>query len=90
MGRPRGPEAAAIGRRFGRNLVELRRRVGLSQAATAERAGLHRTEISLLERGHRVPRLDTLIRLSGAVEVRPWELLAGIAVGARPAEKGSS
>lgn len=56
MGRPRGPETASVGRRLGQSLIELRAQVRLSRAGVAERAGLHRTEISLLERGLRVPR----------------------------------
>jgi transcriptional regulator with XRE-family HTH domain len=78
MGRPIEPQAAALGRRFGGNLTELRGRVGLSQTVTAERAGLHRTEVALVERGRRIPRLDTLVKLAGAVEVAPCELLAGM------------
>ncbi|MBW8060730.1 MAG: helix-turn-helix domain-containing protein [Solirubrobacterales bacterium] len=42
------------------------------------RAGLHRTEIGLLERGERVPRIDTLIKLAAAVSVPPSQLLEGI------------
>ncbi|HEX3737343.1 MAG TPA: helix-turn-helix domain-containing protein [Solirubrobacterales bacterium] len=61
--------------RFGRNLRRLRRREGLSQARTAARASLDRTEIGLLEGGERVPRIDTLIRLAGAPAVPPGELL---------------
>ncbi len=79
MGRKRGPQAAELGLRFGQNLVELRRRVGLSQVGTAERAGLNRTEINLLEHGRRLPRLDTLVKLAGAVEVEPCALLRGMA-----------
>jgi transcriptional regulator with XRE-family HTH domain len=69
----------SLGQRFGENLVRLRGQVDLSQQQTAERAGLHLTEISLLERGRRVPRLDTIVKLAGAVEVEPCELLAGMA-----------
>jgi transcriptional regulator with XRE-family HTH domain len=35
-----------------------------------ERAGLNRTEINLLEHDRRVPRLDTIVKLAGAVEVK--------------------
>jgi transcriptional regulator with XRE-family HTH domain len=65
--------------RFAENAVELRRRVGLSQADAGLRAGLHRTEIGMLERRLRMPRLDTLLRVAGAVEAEPWELLEGLA-----------
>ena len=42
------------------------------------RASLHRTEIGLLERGARVPRIDTLIKISSALAIPPGELLEGI------------
>jgi transcriptional regulator with XRE-family HTH domain len=67
-----------LNRRFAENLFFLRNHVDLSQAATAERSGLHRTEISLLERGLRLPRLDTIVRLGGALEVEPCELMVGM------------
>lgn len=74
----RGREAPGLNRRFAENLVLLRGRAGLSQGRTAERAGLHLTEISLLERGLRLPRLDTIVKLAGAIEIEPCELLAGM------------
>jgi transcriptional regulator with XRE-family HTH domain len=69
---------SGLKQRFGENLILLRDRVDLSQEQTAERAGLHKTEISLLERGLRLPRLDTIVRLAGAIEVEPCELLTGM------------
>jgi transcriptional regulator with XRE-family HTH domain len=76
MGPPtKKSEASAIGRRFGENVIWLRKEAGLSQQAIAERAGLHRVEISLIERGLRVPRLETILKLAGAVEVDPCELI---------------
>jgi transcriptional regulator with XRE-family HTH domain len=65
--------------RFARNAIELRRRAGLSQADAGLRAGLHRTEVSYLERRLRVPQLDTVLRIAGAVEADPRELLEGLA-----------
>jgi len=56
-----------------------RRRAGLSQEALGFRASLHRTEISTLERGERLPRIDTLIKLAGALSVPPGDLLKGVA-----------
>lgn len=65
-------------RRFGENLILLRNRVDLTQVETAKRSGLHLTEVSLLERGLRLPRLDTIVKLAGAVEAEPCELLTGM------------
>lgn len=73
------PQAPAIGRRFGENLILARGGLDLGQEETAQRAGMHRSEISLLERGLRLPRLDTITKLAGAVEVKPCELLTGMA-----------
>ena len=64
--------------RFGQNLKRCRRRVRLSQEAVAMRASLHRTEVGLLEQGKRKARIDTLMKLCGAVEAKPAELLDGI------------
>jgi transcriptional regulator with XRE-family HTH domain len=64
--------------RFAENLLALRGRAGLSQGGTAERSGLHVTEVGLLERGLRLPRLDTILKLAGALDVEPCVLLAGM------------
>jgi len=42
------------------------------------RASVHRTEISQLERGLRIPRIDTVIKLAASLEVEVQELLVGI------------
>ncbi|HTZ62823.1 MAG TPA: helix-turn-helix transcriptional regulator [Solirubrobacteraceae bacterium] len=65
--------------RFAANLRKARNRKGLSQQKLAEVCGLHRTEISLLERGIRSPRLETLITLTFALDLpTPAELLEGL------------
>lgn len=68
-----------VAERFGANLARARKRAGLSQEEAGIRASLHRTEIGLLERGERTPKIDTLVKLAGAVGVDPGDLLAGIA-----------
>jgi transcriptional regulator with XRE-family HTH domain len=65
--------------RFGQNLRRCRRVANLSQEQLGLRAGLHRTEIGLLERGARVPRIDTLLKLAAALSVAPEDLLKGMA-----------
>jgi transcriptional regulator with XRE-family HTH domain len=67
-----------IALRFGENLVRLRKRTGYSQEETSIRASLHRTEVSYLERGLRFPRIDTLAKLMGALDVSADEMLEGI------------
>jgi transcriptional regulator with XRE-family HTH domain len=71
----RADEVAA---RFGQNLARCRRREDLSQEELGIRASLHRTEISMLEHGMRVARIDTLIKLAGAMAIPPSALLEGI------------
>jgi transcriptional regulator with XRE-family HTH domain len=78
MGRPHTQAIFDLKRRFGDNLILLRDRGGLSRGETAVRSGLHTTQIGLLERGLRLPRLDTIIRLAGALEVAPCDLLSGM------------
>jgi transcriptional regulator with XRE-family HTH domain len=68
----------AIAQRFGQNLARTRRRKGLPQEEVSVRASVHRTEISGLERGLRVPRIDTLVKLAAALDVSPEVLLEGI------------
>ena len=68
--------------RFGDNLVRTRRLAGLSQDELSVRASVHRTEISQLERGLRLARVDTIVKLCGSLEADPAELLAGIELGA--------
>jgi len=68
-------EVAAI--QFGRNLRRYRRRAGLTQARLSYLAVLHRTEISLLERGRREPRLGTIVKIASALEVSLNMLLKG-------------
>jgi XRE family transcriptional regulator, regulator of sulfur utilization len=67
-----------IADRFGENLARCRKRAGMSQEELGVRASLHRTEISLLERGTRLPRIDTAIKLAGALELPLSELIEGI------------
>jgi transcriptional regulator with XRE-family HTH domain len=67
-----------IAERFGKNLVRARKRAGMSQEEVGIRAALHRTEIGLLERGERLPRIDTMVKLAGALGVPPVDLVAGI------------
>jgi transcriptional regulator with XRE-family HTH domain len=78
----------AIAERFGRNLRRCRRRQDMGQERLSEFASLHRTEIGQLERGLRVPRIDTLLRLAGALEVSADRLLDGIVWVPREHKKG--
>jgi transcriptional regulator with XRE-family HTH domain len=68
-----------IARQFGANLLRARKRAGLSQEEVGWISSLHRTEVGMLERGERTPRIDTLVKVAAALDV-PVEcpLLDGI------------
>lgn len=68
-----------LARTFGENMLIARRRADLSQEELGFLASLHRTEISQLERGVRLARIDTLVKLAGALKVPPGDLLKGMA-----------
>lgn len=55
---------SALQRRFGRVVRAHREQAGISQEALAFKAGLHRTYVSMLERGVRNPTLMVIDRLS--------------------------
>jgi hypothetical protein len=42
------------------------------------RASVHRTEVSQLEHGLRVARVDTVAKLAAALEIDPGDLFEGI------------
>lgn len=69
----------SVAEQFGANLVRCRQAADLSQEALALRASLHRTEIGHLERGERLARIDTLVKLAGALSVDPGDLLNDMA-----------
>jgi transcriptional regulator with XRE-family HTH domain len=64
--------------RFAVSLRKARLKAEVSQEELGFRCDLHRTEISLLERGGREPRLGTIIKLASALNVTAEELCTGI------------
>lgn len=63
---------------FGLMIKQKREDKQWSQERLAKIAGLHRTQISLIERGHRDVRIETLKKLAHAFRVQPGELLPEI------------
>lgn len=55
----------------------------MSQEELADAADLHRTHISLIERGQRSVRLETIERLATALQVQPADLMPQIALPRR-------
>jgi transcriptional regulator with XRE-family HTH domain len=64
--------------RFGENVRLLRASVKISQEELGFRADVHRTQISLIESGQRLPKIGTALKLAAALEVELSTLLAGI------------
>lgn len=62
---------AALGRTIGR----LRQNLGLSQEELANRAGIHRTYVSQLERGIKSPTLAVLIKIAKALDTKPSKIV---------------
>jgi transcriptional regulator with XRE-family HTH domain len=65
---------AAILRRFGSTLRELRTDRGISQERLAELAGVDRNYIGQIERAERNPAVVNIVRIAKALKVAPGEL----------------
>jgi transcriptional regulator with XRE-family HTH domain len=61
--------------RFGERVREVRASKEVSQERLSELAGLHRTYVSLIERGERNVTLRTIASIAGALEVEMAELM---------------
>lgn len=66
-------------RLIGQRVREKRAALVLSQEALAGAAGLHRTQINLIEQNRRKIRIETLLRLAVALECEPADLLPRLA-----------
>jgi transcriptional regulator with XRE-family HTH domain len=67
-----------LAQRFGRRLFMERRRLGVSQEALGDMAGMHRSEVGKLEAGHRAPGLVTIVKLAHALGIDPAGLVRGL------------
>jgi transcriptional regulator with XRE-family HTH domain len=65
-------------KQFAANLKAARLKAGLSQEALGDIVGLHRSEISLLERAERDPRLATIVKLADGLALSPAALLENV------------
>ncbi len=63
---------------FSKNLRKYRNESGLSQEAFANKAGLHRTYISALERGKRSVALDNIEKIADALGIDAYLLFIDI------------
>ena len=60
---------------FGQNVQRLRKELGLSQAQLAERAGVHRTYIGMIERAEKNITLCNIEKIADALNVSIKELV---------------
>jgi transcriptional regulator with XRE-family HTH domain len=58
-----------------RLLREERERQKMSMTVLAERAGLSQQSISYIERGMRIPNLDTLLRITGVLKIELGDVI---------------
>lgn len=65
-----------VRKKLGSKVQRLRRDLGVSQEELADRAGLHRTYVSGVERGVRNPTLTVIEKLAQALGVTIAALLA--------------
>lgn len=69
----------SLPKRFGVNLRKARLAARLSQEELGLECGLDRSEVGMLERGEREPKLATLVKLTGGLGIDPKQLYAGLA-----------
>jgi transcriptional regulator with XRE-family HTH domain len=68
-----------VAEHFAQNLAYYLKKAGLTQEDLAARSEIHRTQAGKLVNGEQVPRLDTVVRLAGALGVSVADLTEGIA-----------
>lgn len=62
----------------GKVIADFRKRKNISQEVLSGLADIGRTHLSAIERGERKPTLETLYRISTALEVRMSEIIVEI------------
>ena len=63
---------------LGDKLRAAREAVGLTQERLAFKAGVHRTYVSLLERGIKSPTIDVFFRICKSLGVSPSKIIARV------------
>lgn len=64
------------GELLGQRVREIRMKRGLTQVDLAARLGTPQGRVSDLERGLRVPNLETILRVAAALECKPTALVS--------------
>ena len=60
---------------LGKIIAGLRQSAGLSQEELADRAGIHRTYVSQIERGLKSPTIIMLLKVSRALDAAPSKIM---------------
>jgi transcriptional regulator with XRE-family HTH domain len=68
----------SVGKAFGVRLAAARQKAKLTQEELGYLSSIHRTEVGQLERGRHTPRLDTVIKLAGALNIEPCQLIGDL------------
>jgi len=63
---------------IGSNVRKCRQRKGFTQEMLAERAGISTNYLGAIERGEKIPALETLVDIINALEVSADEILYGV------------
>jgi len=78
MSEGRKQEAAVAIKQLGQRIRESRRILSLTQQELAERAKISVSFLSMIERGDRVPHIETLAKLADALRVPLPEMFLGL------------
>lgn len=63
---------------IGSNIRKCRQRKGLTQEVLAELVGISKNYLGAIERGEKIPALDTLVDIINVLEVSADEILYGV------------
>ena len=72
---PISPDQCPLVAIFAANVRRRRLELKLSQEELAERAGVHRTYVGMLERSEKNATIYNIDRIAGALQVEPYMLL---------------
>ena len=64
--------------KFGQRVREEREKLGLSQEAFADKVGVHRTYIGMIERAEKNITLINIAKIAGALSIKVNNLVKGI------------
>ncbi len=66
--------ASTVALQLGQRVCDLRKALSLTQEELAKKAGIGFSYISMIERGQRMPHLETLVRIAAALGVSVSQL----------------